>query len=273
MNMRAVFFLATWGTLACLHPPPTSAHAFSEEVLFGDTSLGGTPLGDTPLRDMPLRDTPLRDISLEEAPPHALRQRAALWQALLTELDLRLEAGQLKAEELGWLKTRLEHAWKARGKERLPKALHARAQAFLEKLQMHLVSPPDTLEAFIWPLWPAELSSPFGYRIHPLTGRRRFHQGVDLKATAREEVNSIQSGWVLYAGWAGGYGYMVEVLHPGGSFSRYAHLSKVKVKVGEKVLMGTVVGLAGDSGQATGVHLHFELWKGGRPVDPTLHLP
>jgi len=232
MNMRAVFFLAAAGLWACGHTSLTRAHV------------------------------------VEDSLP-AWFQRAAVWRALLAEVDTRLEAGQIKAEEVGWLKANLVYAW---GQEEvgLPKALQVQAQAVLEKLAVALHNPQ---EALLWPLWPVELSSPFGYRTHPLTGRRRFHQGVDLKATAREEVKSIQTGWVLHAQWAGGYGHMVEVLHPGGSFSRYAHLSQVKVKVGQRVQAGTVVGLAGDSGQATGVHLHFELWKEGRPVDPTLHLP
>jgi len=248
MNMRAVFFLAPVVLLACGHAPLPSAQAFSEEGLLGDRLLEGRA-------------------------PLTLKQQAMVWQALLAELDFRLEAGQVEAEELRWLKASLEQAWNAQDKEALPKALSVRAQDFLEKLKTHTLSPQLLEESFLWPLWPVELSSPFGYRIHPLTGERRFHQGVDLKATAQEEVRSTQGGWVLHAGWAGGYGYMVEVLHLGGSFSRYAHLSQVGVRVGEKIQAGTVVGWAGDSGNTTGVHLHFELWKEGRPVDPTLHLP
>jgi len=240
--MRAVFFITLAMLCACGHsrPPPVETR-FWEEGLFGDK------------------------------PAPTLRQQAAVWQALLTKLDLRLEAGEVEVEELVWLKTNLEHAWGRQNKEGLPAALHTRAQAFLEKLKKW--PSPGARQAFIWPIWPAELSSPFGFRIHPLTGKKRFHHGVDLRAMAREEVRSIQEGWILHAGWAGGYGYMVEVLHPGRHFSRYAHLSQVNVRVGEKIQTGTVVGLAGDSGETTGVHVHFELWKEGHPVDPTLHLP
>ena len=236
MNMRALFFLVAL-LLACGHTRTERVQAGEEEGLF-------------------------------ETHPPPIQKRAALWQALFNALDLRLKAGQLHEEELLLLSADLEKAWQQE-KAALPEALHARAEALLEKL--HAQASPQ--EAFRWPVWPVEFSSAFGYRIHPLTGERHFHQGVDLKTTAREEVRSTQAGWVLHAGWAGGYGHMVEVLHPGQYFSRYAHLSQVKVQVGQKVWAGTVLGLAGDSGNATGVHLHFELWKEGRPINPALHLP
>ena len=242
MNMRAAFFLLMLGLLACGHSSTTAAQTpYWEEGLFEDKT------------------------------PKALRQQAAVWQALLTKLDTKLQEGEVEATELQWLKTHLAHAWNAQEKAGLPTTLQARAQAFLEKLETW--TPPNADKTWVWPIWPVELSSPFGFRIHPLRGGKRFHPGVDLKAMAREEVRSIQEGWVLHAGWAGGYGHMVEVLHPGGRFSRYAHLAQVNVKVGEKIQRGTVVGLAGDSGETTGVHVHFELWEEGHPVDPTQHLP
>jgi murein DD-endopeptidase MepM/ murein hydrolase activator NlpD len=245
--MRAVFFILTYvlwalgGALSCAHARHAGSD-FSEEGLFGERARVG-----------------------------AVAERAALWHVLLTKLDAKLEAGDLGEEELQRLEADLAYAWDMQDKAGLPAALGLRAEAFLEKMKVltHL----DSVESLQWPLWPAELSSPFGYRIHPLTGERKFHQGIDLRTTVREEIRSIQEGWVLHAGWAGGYGHMVEVLHPGRRFSRYAHLSQVKVKVGEKIKTGTVVGLAGDSGQTTGIHLHFELWQEGHPVDPTLHLP
>jgi len=200
----------------------------------------------------------------------SLGQQAALWHALLLEWEGRLKEGHMGVEELGWLQEKLERLWGGLEKEGLPTALNLRMQAFLEALEAQ--APPPTPEV-VWPLWPVEFSSRFGYRKHPLTGERRFHQGVDLRATAREEVRSIQGGWVLHAGWAGGYGYMVEVLHSDNSLSRYAHLSQVNVRLGQKLETGTVVGLAGNSGNATGVHVHFELWKEGSPVNPLLHLP
>ncbi|MCL2178792.1 MAG: M23 family metallopeptidase [Proteobacteria bacterium] len=203
--------------------------------------------------------------------PLSMGQQAALWHALLTELDGRLKGGHIGAEEFAWLREKLGQAWEAQDKEGLPVSLCLHMKAFLERLHAHAL--PEEGGKARWPLWPIELSSPFGYRIHPLTGLKRFHQGVDLRATAHEEVRSIQEGWVLHADWAGSYGYMVEVLHSGNSLSRYAHLSQINVRVGQRVDAGTVVGLAGDSGNATGVHVHFELWKEGSPVDPVLHLP
>jgi murein DD-endopeptidase MepM/ murein hydrolase activator NlpD len=81
-------------------------------------------------------------------------------------------------------------------------------------------------------------------------------------------VYAAAAGVVLNAGWNGNYGYQVEIQHAARVFTRYSHLSRVLVEPGQILERGDVVGLAGDTGMATGVHLHFELWQDGRPRDP-----
>lgn len=120
---------------------------------------------------------------------------------------------------------------------------------------------------------PAFISSTFGYRVHPITGQARFHQGTDIAAAEGTPVLAAYSGRVEIAGWLGGYGYAVVIGHSDTHETRYAHLSEVLVKPGQYVKQGTVIGLVGSTGFSTGPHLHFELWERSKEdwivVDPT----
>jgi murein DD-endopeptidase MepM/ murein hydrolase activator NlpD len=119
-----------------------------------------------------------------------------------------------------------------------------------------------------WPVEQAGLSSLFGMRTHPVDGRRRMHQGVDLAASTGRVVSAAAAGWVVRAGWTGGYGLMVEVRHPGELTTRYSHLSAILCAPGDAVEPGQALGLVGRTGLATGPHLHFEVWRAGEPRDP-----
>lgn len=119
-----------------------------------------------------------------------------------------------------------------------------------------------------WPVAPVTITSLYGERWHPITGQLRRHSGVDLAAFRGQPVNVAERGVVLRAGWNGDHGKMVEVQHDGQWVTRYSHLSEVLVTTGEVLAKGDVVGLAGDTGLATGVHVHFELWHDGASMDP-----
>lgn len=119
-----------------------------------------------------------------------------------------------------------------------------------------------------WPVERAGLSSTFGMRLHPVDGTRRMHHGVDLAASEGKVVSSAAAGWVVRTGWAGGYGLVVEVRHPGDLTTRYTHLSAILCAPGDAVTAGQPLGLVGKTGVATGPHLHFEVWRGGEPSDP-----
>jgi murein DD-endopeptidase MepM/ murein hydrolase activator NlpD len=125
--------------------------------------------------------------------------------------------------------------------------------------------PPARLR---WPVEQAGLSSLFGMRLHPVDGRRRMHLGIDLAAAPGRVVSAAAEGWVVRAGWMGGYGLMVEVRHPGDLTTRYSHLSALLCAPGDEVDPGRPLGLVGKTGLATGPHLHFEVWSGGEPKDP-----
>ena len=137
--------------------------------------------------------------------------------------------------------------------------------------QMHrLENPadPDALPRLTWPLAPVKLTSLFGLRWHPITGENRRHLGVDLAAQHGQAIYTADKGVVLRAGWNGDHGNQVEVQHAGRWVTRYSHLSRVLVEPGEILERGDALGLAGETGLATGVHLHFELWRDGQPLDP-----
>jgi len=115
-------------------------------------------------------------------------------------------------------------------------------------------------------------SSNYGYRIDPLNGRNTFHTGVDLIAPPGTPVVAAAGGVVSSVAYVAEYGNMVEVDHDNGLTSRYAHLSKSLVKVGEVVMKGQNIALVGATGRVTGPHLHFEVREKGIPLNPNKFL-
>lgn len=115
------------------------------------------------------------------------------------------------------------------------------------------------------------LSSAFGMRKHPILGIRRMHTGIDITARTGTQVQVSGEGTVISTGYRGGYGLAIEVDHGFGYRTLYAHLSKVKVKVGQKVKRGDVIGLVGNTGLSTGPHLHYEVIHNGVKLNPMLY--
>jgi murein DD-endopeptidase MepM/ murein hydrolase activator NlpD len=112
-------------------------------------------------------------------------------------------------------------------------------------------------------------TSAFGPRIHPVTGKARQHEGVDLAAPTGTPFRAAAGGTVSFAGARGGYGNLVIVDHPDGTSTRYAHAARLDVRPGQQVRAGEVLGAVGSTGMSTGPHLHFELRRaGGQAVDP-----
>jgi len=112
------------------------------------------------------------------------------------------------------------------------------------------------------------LTSRFGPRRDPINGKRARHNGIDLAGRYRAPVMATAAGKVTKSGWMSGYGRIVEVDHGQGFKTRYAHLSKILVKRGEEVAKGESVGLLGSSGRSTGPHVHYEVLKDDRPINP-----
>jgi murein DD-endopeptidase MepM/ murein hydrolase activator NlpD len=122
------------------------------------------------------------------------------------------------------------------------------------------------------PILSGWLSSRYGTRIDPFSGKKAWHDGVDFAGKAGSNIVAVASGVVSWSGERYGYGKMVEVAHGDGVITRYAHNQENLVKVGDMVRRGDVVALMGNSGRSTGPHVHFEVHKNGRPVDPASYL-
>lgn len=116
------------------------------------------------------------------------------------------------------------------------------------------------------------VTSGFGVRRDPILGISALHPGIDFRDPVGSDVPATAAGVVTRAGWAGGYGNMVELDHGGGYATRYAHLSEIDVKVGDKVKLGQTLGRTGSTGRSTGPHLHYEVRHNGKPVNPVAFL-
>lgn len=114
----------------------------------------------------------------------------------------------------------------------------------------------------------SNITSRFGNRTDPFLGRLALHAGIDFRATTGTQIRSTGAGTVTVAGKNGGYGNMVEIDHGDGLTTRYAHLSRVLVKVGDHVETSDPVGLSGTTGRSTGPHLHYEVRRNGKAIDP-----
>ena len=119
-----------------------------------------------------------------------------------------------------------------------------------------------------WPVRSGYISSKYGYRKHPTRKRAHFHSGVDFASKRGAPVVVTADGIVIYSGWRSGYGRLIEVRHMDGLVTRYAHNQKNLVKEGEMVEKGQTIARLGSSGRATGPHVHFEVRKDGKAIDP-----
>jgi murein DD-endopeptidase MepM/ murein hydrolase activator NlpD len=122
--------------------------------------------------------------------------------------------------------------------------------------------------AFQWPVAGGRLSSYFGYRRHPINHRILFHRGIDIAAPSGSNVSAVKGGVIAFSGRRGGYGYVVDVRHPDGTTTRYAHNSKLLVRSGQKVRAGQSIAKVGSTGHSTGPHVHLEVIRRNERIDP-----
>jgi len=118
-----------------------------------------------------------------------------------------------------------------------------------------------------------KITSHFGMRTHPISGQRKMHKGLDLAAPRGTPIRAVGPGKVILSQWVSGYGWMIAVKHPDGTISRYAHMnSRSPLRVGATVSAGQVIGLVGSTGNSTGPHLHLEIVRGSKYVNPLPYL-
>ncbi len=116
------------------------------------------------------------------------------------------------------------------------------------------------------------LSSPYGQRVDPITGKTAWHSGVDFAGRDGSDVIAVASGVVTFADQRHGYGKLIEISHANGLVTRYAHHKELLVQPGDVVKKGETIGVMGSSGRSTGPHVHFEVLKRGRSVDPAKYV-
>jgi len=130
---------------------------------------------------------------------------------------------------------------------------------------------PDQQDLLLrWPLARGHLrlSSGFGKRVHPMTKEENYHRGIDLKAPMGTPVLASAAGTVLKSEYSGPYGYLILIKHDDETETMYCHLSTLLVEAGDEVDSGVTIGKVGSSGKSIGPHLHFEVRKSGKPVNP-----
>lgn len=120
---------------------------------------------------------------------------------------------------------------------------------------------------FVWPV-SGTITSPYGWRTHPIYGTRRFHTGIDIGVGEGTPIDAARSGTVVDSGYMGAYGLAAIIDHGGGMATLYAHMSSIRVGAGQRVSTGEVVGLVGSTGYSTGPHLHFEVRVNGAHQNP-----
>ena len=157
-----------------------------------------------------------------------------------------------------------------------PDTIYAGTELFIpdaklnESFRKELIPPPYKPK-FVRPT-SGQLTSGFGYRIHPILKKRRMHKGIDIASGYGSKVKAASGGTVTYSDYMGSYGNLVVINHQNGFETRYAHNSALKVKKGERVRQGQTVALVGNTGRSSGTHLHFEIWKNGEAIDPIHYL-
>jgi murein DD-endopeptidase MepM/ murein hydrolase activator NlpD len=116
------------------------------------------------------------------------------------------------------------------------------------------------------------ISSPYGERKNPETGKGEFHSGIDISTNPGTPVHATADGIVSFSGWNGGSGNLVVIEHGHGFSTFYAHNRLILVKVGQKIKRGDVISYAGSTGNSTGPHVHYEIWKDGNNVNPQKYI-
>ncbi|MDD5686962.1 MAG: M23 family metallopeptidase [Elusimicrobia bacterium] len=125
---------------------------------------------------------------------------------------------------------------------------------------------------FLWPLTGCRITSRFGLRRHPIFKDRRFHEGLDLANYFRAPIRASNDGKIIFVGYKSGYGKTIIISHRDGFSTKYGHLNSFLVKKGQYVKMGQIIGKVGSTGNSTGPHLHFEVRKYGRSMNPLKYI-
>jgi murein DD-endopeptidase MepM/ murein hydrolase activator NlpD len=151
------------------------------------------------------------------------------------------------------------------------KIISYNSKLFIRNISSMSEEIPDTLPLYNQPI--LQITSPYGWRRNPFTGEPHFHEGIDLAGKKNSEVISTAKGRVievLYDHYD--FGKTIVIQHPNGIKTKYAHLSEIKVRTGDKVEKGQIIGKTGSSGKSTGDHLHYVIINQGKTIDPLIFI-
>jgi murein DD-endopeptidase MepM/ murein hydrolase activator NlpD len=198
-----------------------------------------------------------------------LEQQKAQLEAARDLASATLEIAQAEARAVQLLLDEIRHDIAAA--EEHKDGLEADAARLEKEIAALQSSDGEAPGVLAWPI-NGIVSSPFGYRVHPILGVKKLHTGIDINGSTGQPIVSAADGIVILAQTYGGYGRAVVIDHGGGMASLYAHQSRIAVSVGQPVARSEVIGYVGCSGSCTGPHIHFEVRLGGVPVDPMQYL-
>lgn len=218
---------------------------------------------------------------VEERNDRIFRQLEEAVAVSLEPLDEMFEAAGLPADSI--IET-VRRGYSGQGGPLTPLTLSTKGQApdpdslransilnRLDSLNLYRIAVQKT--PFAQPVLSAfRFTSPFGKRRDPKTGGTRMHEGADFASPHGTPIYATADGVVSHAGWLGGYGRLVKIKHEFGIETRYAHMSNIRVKVGQRVSRGDRIGDMGNSGRSTGTHLHYEVRLNGKPVNPMTYI-
>ncbi len=254
----------------------------------GQVSYLDVLLGATDFNDFTTRADLLKRVLAQDA---ALIDKVRAERALVVQKKAELERDRAAILELEKAAAAKKSVIETRRNERaavLDSAVHERDTA--ERAYQELLETSRRIEQMIrnkksgnreemgasgamsWPI-SGPITSPYGWRTHPIFGTQRYHSGVDIGADYGDPIRAADGGVVIYADWMGGYGYAVIIDHGGGISTLYGHNNELLVGVGQRVYKGQVIARAGSTGYSTGPHCHFEVRQNGSPVSPMNYLP
>lgn len=207
-----------------------------------------------------------KKVELESDRAEAVRMKSDM-EANKAALEKRMSERntQMKAVESAEAETKKLYSEIAEEEDRLAEAIRKEIAAQAAQSGSTYVG-----GTFMWPLPAANnvVTCKYGMRTHPITGVYKLHTGVDLRATSGTNIYAANNGTVTTATYNKAYGNYVVIDHGGGVATLYAHMSKLKVSKGQTVTQGTIIGLVGSTGYSTGPHLHFEVIRNGKYVNP-----
>ncbi|MBQ1352294.1 MAG: peptidoglycan DD-metalloendopeptidase family protein [Oscillospiraceae bacterium] len=198
------------------------------------------------------------------------KQAKADLQARQNELEAQIQEAIALVNQLAAQKEEYQSALQQleKDEDRISAEIEQKIAA-LEKKNATIGVTIKSESGYLWPLnGYTRVSSGFGGRIHPLTGRWKVHTGLDIPAPGGTPIHATKSGTVVVSAYGSSYGNYVSISHGGGNSSLYAHMSRRAVSVGQTVKQGQVIGYVGTTGSSTGNHLHFEIRVNGARINP-----